>query len=178
MVYAAAYCQSSSLEILKKHNFDDSKVLKESQRSKMFTELTESPHIGYAITSISPQDISSGMLSRSKYNLNEMAHDTTIALIRTLVSPPYSLNITEIYIDTVGPPDSYRLKLCKMFPDVPLIVVCKKADSIYPIVSAASICAKVTRDCELVNWEFVEKEDGDAFDRVFGSGYPAGKLDF
>jgi ribonuclease H2 subunit A len=49
-------------------------------------------------------------------------------------------------------------------------VVAKKADSIYPIVSAASICAKVSRDFILKEWHFVEKGE---FDTQFGSGYPA-----
>ena len=49
--------------------------------------------------------------------------------------------------------------------------VCPKADSIYPIVSAASIVAKVTRDRELKNFQL---EEGVASDEPFGSGYPGG----
>jgi ribonuclease H2 subunit A len=43
-----------------------------------------------------------------------------------------------------------------LFPSIKKIVVAKKADSIYPIVSAASICAKVTRDEILEGWTFAE----------------------
>jgi len=53
------------------------------------------------------------------------------------------VKVTEVYIDTVGDPGKYQDKLCKLFPQIPKIVVSKKADSLYPIVSAASICAKV-----------------------------------
>jgi ribonuclease H2 subunit A len=50
-----------------------------------------------------------------------------------------------------------------------------KADRDYPIVSAASICAKVTRDTELRDWTFEPGLTGDnAPNRKFGCGYPGG----
>ena len=67
----------------------------------------------------------------------------------------------QLYVDTVGVESYYQEKLQRLFPSmkaqikhnvleitsaVPLrvqIVVCKKCDDIYPICSAASICAKV-----------------------------------
>lgn len=51
----------------------------------------------------------------------------------------------------------------------------KKADSIYPIVSAASIVAKVTRDHTLKVWVFKEGLQMDYTE--FGSGYPGGQCD-
>ena len=50
-----------------------------------------------------------------------------------------------------------------------------KADDTYPVVSAASICAKVTRDHLLVDWEFKEKTSV-PYSRVFGCGYPGDVL--
>ena len=48
-----------------------------------------------------------------------------------------------------------------------------KADRDYPIVSAASICAKVTRDTELRDWAFEPGLTGEAApSRKFGCGYP------
>eukprot|EP00339_Tiarina_fusa_P019384 CAMPEP_0117033298 /NCGR_PEP_ID=MMETSP0472-20121206/23805_1 /TAXON_ID=693140 ORGANISM="Tiarina fusus, Strain LIS" /NCGR_SAMPLE_ID=MMETSP0472 /ASSEMBLY_ACC=CAM_ASM_000603 /LENGTH=182 /DNA_ID=CAMNT_0004742181 /DNA_START=1 /DNA_END=545 /DNA_ORIENTATION=- len=78
--------------------------------------------------------------------------------------------LKQVFVDTVGKPDIYQKILQEQFPTIPNIVVSKKADSIYPIVGAASICAKVIRDRILLDWEF--KEDIPKVSRSFGSGYP------
>ena len=103
-------------------------------------------------------DISSDMLSPTGYNLNAQAHDTTIALIRQITA--MGINVKEIYVDTVGPEVSYQAKLQDQFPGA-TVTVTKKADSKFPIVSAASVCAKVTRDVYL------------GYEEVWGSGYPS-----
>ena len=46
-----------------------------------------------------------------------------------------------------------------------------KADSLFPVVSAASIFAKVTRDKAVKNWQFVENLQD--LDSDYGSGYPS-----
>lgn len=45
-------------------------------------------------------------------------------------------------MDTVGDAEKYRAKLSGRFPAVKFVVA-KKADSLYPVVSGASIVAKV-----------------------------------
>ena len=93
--------------------------------------------------------------SRTKYNLNDISHDTAIDLIKKVLSdgvklyevnPIYNLNaqcvILQVYLDTVGDPRKYQSKLADIFPQLK-ITVTKKADSLFPIVSAASVCAKV-----------------------------------
>ena len=45
-------------------------------------------------------------------------------------------------MDTVGDAEKYRIKLSERFPSIKFVVA-KKADSIYPVVSGASIVAKV-----------------------------------
>lgn len=74
----------------------------------------------------------------------------------------------QVYIDTVGDPDRYRQKLERVFPGLSF-TVCPKADALYPIVSAASIVAKVLRDTALL----VEQEQlPDKHKGNLGNGYP------
>ncbi|CAF1120037.1 unnamed protein product, partial [Didymodactylos carnosus] len=73
-----------------------------------------------------------------------------------------------VFVDTVGDPDKYALKLRSIYPKIK-VCVSKKADDLYPIVSASSICAKVIRDQIVENWKLSE------YDKtfVYGSGYPS-----
>lgn len=52
----------------------------------------------------------------------------------------------------------------------------KKADSLYKCVSAASICAKVTRDEAMENWDKEHGIETAKTAKTYGSGYPSGKL--
>jgi hypothetical protein len=82
----------------------------------------------------------SSRIYRQRESLNEISHNAAIELLQVIQNNGFQ--IKEVYIDTVGPPDKYQKKLKKFFPTIE-VVVSKKADSIFPIVSAASICAKV-----------------------------------
>ncbi|KAF9951921.1 DNA replication licensing factor mcm8 [Mortierella alpina] len=172
MVYGICYCPLSKKDELADLGFADSKTLKEDERDSLLEVIMSRPDlIGWSVRVLSPMDISNSMLRKEKYNLNALAHDTTIQLIReTLAS---GVNLKEVYVDTVGPPETYQKKLERLFPSITTIIVAKKADSKYPIVSAASICAKVTRDDVLRHWIFAESGMEDTFSRQFGSGYPS-----
>ncbi|GJJ68591.1 ribonuclease H2 subunit A [Entomortierella parvispora] len=172
MVYGICYCPLAKKDELADLGFADSKTLKEDERDNLLEVIQSRPDlIGWSVRVLSPMDISNSMLRKDKYNLNALAHDTTIQLIKeTLAS---GVNLREIYVDTVGPPETYQRKLEGLFPSVTKIVVAKKADSKYPIVSAASICAKVTRDDVLRHWVFAESGMEDTISRQFGSGYPS-----
>lgn len=52
------------------------------------------------------------------------------------------VSLFQVYLDTVGDAEKYRTKLSERFPSVKFVVA-KKADSLYPVVSGASIVAKV-----------------------------------
>ncbi|KAG5518876.1 hypothetical protein PMAC_002407 [Pneumocystis sp. 'macacae'] len=158
MVYSIAYCPRNYGNILKKYGFSDSKTLTPEQRKQLmqmlYTNNELKKNVGWSISMVSARKISEGMLQPDKsYNLNAQAHDTTIQLL------------SEIYIDTVGPSSSYQVKLQQLFPQANIIVK-EKADSIYPIVSTASICAKVSRDNALAKAAIHQES--------WGSGYPSG----
>jgi len=135
---------------------------------------------------MSARDIGANMMKPAgTYNLNAQAMDATIALIQGVYER--GVNIKEIYIDTIGQPAPYQKKLERVFPTAQ-ITVAKKADSLYPCVSAASVCAKVTRDAalEVLYESYVEKrENADvemegtsvkakvAEEDSWGSGYPS-----
>lgn len=85
-----------------------------------------------------------------------------------------NVHVHHVYVDTLGKPETYKKQLNERFPRFEFTVT-SKADSIYPVVGAASIFAKVTRDHSLENWRPDSSESLD-FDRDFGSGYPSGTL--
>ena len=107
---------------------------------------------------------------RTKYNLNLLSHDTAIALIRS--AQKKGVRVKKVFVDTVGPADKYEAKLKALFPEL-IIKVANKADSIYPIVSAASVCAKVIRDRVVSGWKFIEPNVQFSHED-YGSGYPSG----
>lgn len=170
------------------HHFDDSKVLTPAFRSALMkaictpgTDLYQS--CGWATRVMSARDISSAQLRpNGMYNLNAQAMDATIDLIKGVFAQ--GVNVQEIYIDTIGQPATYQKKLERIFPTVK-ITVAKKADSLYPCVSAASVCAKVTRDAALdVEYDFFkhavardDARDNKEFPEHpaagWGSGYPS-----
>lgn len=171
MVYGIAYCVKENDEILKTLGCADSKQLTEEKRDVIFNDICTQDYVttslGWAVDIISPNDISNSMLRRSKRSLNEVSMDSAIALITR--AKEMGVNIAEVYVDTVGPPEKYEAKLSLIFPDYK-ITVAKKADSTYPVVSAASICAKVSRDHALKVWTFPEGLP--LTHKDFGSGYP------
>ncbi|GAA5984919.1 hypothetical protein JCM10908_002451 [Rhodotorula pacifica] len=195
-VYGVAYCKLDYSDELKQMGFADSKTLTDPLREELFKQMLEhGEDVKYAATIMSPNDISMGMLRKTPYNLNAQSHDCTINLIREVCDRGYK--IKECYVDTVGPAADYQTKLSSFFPSINFTVT-SKADALFPIVSAASIVAKVTRDRILDEWMFMEpgigeikrgeegaeeegadeqeEEDGEEEEdtaRLFGSGYPS-----
>lgn len=168
MVYGICFCPISKKDELKDLKVADSKTLTEAEREALFEKLDEAKsYIGWALQVLSPNTISTSMLQRTKYNLNALSHDTAIGLVQYAVDS--GVQLKEVFVDTVGPADKYEDKLSKIFPGIN-VTVRPKADSLFPIVSAASICAKVARDHAVKHWRFAE-ELGE-LDTDYGSGYP------
>ncbi|XP_046816120.1 ribonuclease H2 subunit A [Vespa crabro] len=167
MVYGIAYAPLSQKQLLIDLGCADSKSLTENQRDCIFDKVCEeNDKIGWAVEAISPNVIANSMYRRSKKSLNEVSMDSAIGLIKQAVEA--GVNVTKVYVDTVGKPEKYQARLEEIFPQLE-IVVAKKADSTYPIVSAASICAKVCRDHAIRAWKFLE---GTNEITEYGSGYP------
>lgn len=168
MLYGAAYWPVSENEEITALGFDDSKALTAEKREGLFKGLKETNRIGWTVASIPPDEISAKMLRRTPYSLNAISHDCAIAMIERAIDA--GVNVTEVYVDTVGDPKRYQDMLTRRFQNKIKFTVAKKADSIYPCVSAASICAKVTRDKEIEDWKY--REPGFVPKGPLGSGYP------
>ncbi|KAK6534245.1 hypothetical protein TWF281_005575 [Arthrobotrys megalospora] len=176
MVYGIAYCLTDYEKSLSKKGFDDSKKLTAQVRSDLLQEICTAEtelhaNVGWAVRVMSARDISAGMLRPAgvgAYNLNAQAHDTTMNLIDEVLKK--GVNVKEIFVDTVGPAATYQAKLQRRFPSTK-VTVSKKADSLYPSVSVASICAKVTRDFALE--EYFKLVSGSEPAPNTGSGYPS-----
>ncbi|WEW61836.1 ribonuclease H2 subunit A [Emydomyces testavorans] len=186
MVYSAFYLPLPLHRSLlaEEHQFNDSKVLTPGVRSNLMRLLCSPGHplqksCGWAVKVLSAQDISAGMQrpGAAMYNLNAQAMDATVEIIRGIVEER-GVDVKEVYIDTIGNPQTYQKKLERIFPSLK-ITVAKKADALFPCVSAASVCAKVTRDAALeVCYEELRKEragmDGmEHMNDGWGSGYPS-----
>ncbi|CAI5985699.1 unnamed protein product [Closterium sp. NIES-65] len=123
----------------------------------------EATVIGWEVDVISAAALSAQMLSKERTSLNAIAFESTAKLIQRVLDQ--GVNIMEAYVDTLGDPQTHhehlqqrfprmrayvdtlgdpqkhQERLEKHFPRVKFIVA-KKADSLFPIVSAASIAAK------------------------------------
>ena len=183
MIYGAFYLPIELHHTLlaSTYHFDDSKVLTPLVRANLAKAVCREGSdlhrsCGWSIKSLSARDIAAGMLKNGgSYNLNAQAMDATIEIIRGLVDQ--GVNVQEVYIDTIGIPAVYQKKIERVFPTIKIRVE-KKADSLFPCVSAASVIAKVTRDVssELLYDEHARvsrKEANTAKGAVWGSGYPS-----
>ncbi|CBQ71403.1 related to 35 kDa ribonuclease H [Sporisorium reilianum SRZ2] len=157
LVYGIAYCPVSYQDSLAQIGFADSKALTPERRSTLLTALIEDETLGWAVRVMAPQDISAGMLRRRPVNLNAQSSSATVSLIQGVLDS--GVDVTEIYVDTVGDAKSYARLLASHFPRHPHVkwTVTSKADAIYPIVGAASIAAKVTRDRCVEGWRYAEQ---------------------
>lgn len=169
MVYGICFCPISRKQDLKDLKVADSKTLSEAERENLFSKVDEAKSfVGWALQILSPNTISNSMLQRTKYNLNALSHDAAIGLVQFALDS--GVQLKEVFVDTVGPAEKYQDKLSQRFPGVE-VTVRPKADSLFPIVSAASICAKVARDHAVQGWTFTENLG--EVDTDYGSGYPS-----
>ncbi|MDD2891251.1 MAG: ribonuclease HII [bacterium] len=153
LVVCGVLCDEVKLKELKKLGVKDSKLLTPSQRNA-FLPLIKEIAIAYETIQILPDAI-------EQTNLTILEMDASVEIINKFCPD-------KVIIDTPVSPSaipnySNKIKSLLTIPEPELIII-PKADQKYPVVSAASIIAKVTRDNEI---EELHKKYGD-----FGSGYP------
>ncbi|GFR48536.1 hypothetical protein Agub_g10433 [Astrephomene gubernaculifera] len=162
MVYASAFCPCSS--DITGRGYADSKTLTHESREKLFRAIDADTGVGWVAHIMSAQHISHHMLGRDKVSLNALAFEATCHVIRVALEA--GANVKQVYVDTVGDADRHRERLARAFPGIDF-TVCPKADALYPIVSAASIVAKVLRDKALIECQKSLGLQGEV-----GTGYP------
>jgi len=167
MVYTAAVIPVTHEQQLEELGVDDSKKLLPKERKKMMSKITEASkdYMAWICRILSPHQISTTMLRRSSYNLNNLSHDCAIQLIRQFMDS--GIKVKKIFVDTVGCPYKYTEMLQRKYPTCEITVEAK-ADATYKIVGAASIVAKTCRDLTMEEWKFDEIPETD---RNYGTGY-------
>ena len=191
MVYAIAWCRRSFEATLKSEGFADSKQLTPEKRSELMRYLEANRTrcvtgdlmdggVDYASESLSARQISGRMLDSTRSSLNEIAFESTCRIIEEMLrklarsasvrSEDATACVDTVYVDTLGNPERHKDRLSRKFPGLSFVVE-SKADQTYPVVSAASIVAKVQRDTEL---EALASGavSGSSGSCEVGSGYP------
>lgn len=148
---------------------NDSKQLTAEKREELF-EMMKSLPIGFSTRVLSAEEISAQQtaLVEPAISLNTISHRAARDIVKSFLNA--GLKVQALFVDTVGKSDTYQDWLKSQFPDID-ITVSSKADGKFKVVGAASICAKVTRDKLLDEFEFVEP--GITATKDYGSGYPS-----
>lgn len=138
----------------------DSKMLTPSQREVMFERIKLAAK-KVEIIILAPEEIDNALINPST-NLNWLEADTSIRIIKALKPEKAILDCPS------HNPQAYADYVKNKADNVEIIAE-HKADEKYPVVSAASIIAKVTRDREI-------EKIKDKVNANFGSGYPSDPL--
>ena len=157
MVMSITVLEEADLPKLKSMGVKDSKLLSVPQRNYMFGQVKELTINDTII--IQPKQIDEAVLSESS-NLNWLEADIIIKLVNKHAPD-------RVYVDCPSTNiEAYTNYLKEGITTKTEIIAEHKADLTYPVVSAASILAKVTRDNYIEGIKKNIKQD-------FGSGYPS-----
>jgi ribonuclease HII len=157
LVLAGFLIKQENLPALTQLGVKDSKLLSPKKRETLFTEITrlsESHHV----VKLMPSEIDRVVESKRKlHKLNRLEAQTMAQIINTLKPD-------QAYVDAADVlEDRFKHHIQESLSVKTKITSRHKADKIYPVVSAASIIAKVERDNEIAA---LRTTYGD-----FGSGY-------
>jgi len=157
LVIAGVMLKSENLSILTKLGVKDSKLLTAEKRELLYPTILQLVEKHHTIK-VMPFQIDKAVESQRRLHKLNRLEAQTMAQIIEVLKPD------EAYVDaadTIEHRFGNHIKECLKIKT--RIISKHKADRIYPIVSAASIIAKVERDREVAR---LRNEHGD-----FGSGY-------
>jgi ribonuclease HII len=157
LVIAGVMIKKENLPVLFRLGVKDSKLLSPKKRETLYTEIARIAE-KHLIMKLSPMEIDRVVESKRKlHKLNRLEAQTMAQIIE-------ALNPDEAYVDAADVVEErFKHHIQEGLTVKAKIVSKHKADRIYPVVSAASILAKVERDREIAA---LKGEFGD-----FGSGY-------
>jgi len=157
LVMAGVLIKEKDEEKLRNIGVKDSKLLTKQQRDDLYDKIIKIV-MKYKIIITGPKEIDEAVKGENNLNLNWLEADKTTEIINNL-KPEKA--IVDCPSNNIGKYKDYLSKKTKTE-----LIVEHKADLNYPVVAAASILAKVTRDNEIEKIKKKIKVD-------FGSGYPA-----
>jgi len=157
LVVAGVVVSAEQLSALAALGVKDSKLLSSKKRELFFKEILALVQ-NFKVIKVSPLEIDEAVNCKIPLHKLNRLEAKTMAKVIEYLSPD------EVYVDAADIfEDRFAAYISECLTVKPKIISQHKADMRYPIVSAASIIAKVERDREI---EFLKKEFGD-----FGSGY-------
>ena len=161
LVVAGVLVKEENLPVLRQLGVKDSKLLSPKKREALFNEITSLAENRHVIK-IPPSEIDHAVECQIKLHKLNRLEAKTMTQIINILKP------NEAYLDAADVLEERFTQHVQEGLTVKTKITSKhKADKIYPVVSAASIIAKVERDKEI---ETLKQVYGD-----FGSGYLADK---
>lgn len=157
LVIVGVLIRDDQVAALKALGVKDSKLLSPRRRERLAEEIKKLA-IKYEIVEISPAEIDKIVLTGKKFHrLNLLEAKAMAEVIKRLKPEIAYVDASDVVAERFGS------QIKEMLPFPATIISEHKADATYPIVSAASIIAKVRRDKIIAQ---LREEYGD-----FGSGY-------
>ena len=154
MVVAAVSVENAKL--IENLGFKDSKLLSSQRRLELFNLIKQ--NYSYEIEVINVEKIDEYRMKNQLNLLNRKAFEKVISRLNPKVAYVDAADVNE---ERFG----REIKVNLTNPNDTDVISMHKADSMIPVVAAASIMAKQTRELEIKK---LKKEIGD-----FGSGYPS-----
>lgn len=159
LVIAGVLVDESGLQKLIQLGVRDSKTLTPRRREEMYEEILRIAK-DHRVIKISPSEIDHVVETGKKLNrLNRLEARAMASIIRELKPDIAYVDASDVQ------PERFKQHILEEIPFKVKVVSEHKADKTYPVVSAASIVAKVERDREIMK---LKQKYGD-----FGSGYAA-----